>query len=295
MNYELCIEGAVAVGVAKAEPVTAQDEQLYLDWIAQGKHGEMDYLDRWHDVRRDPRLLLDGAKSVIMAAFRYPGSQEVTGNEGPLRWARYALGKDYHEVVRERLTHTAHQISETTGAACRVTVDTAPLRERYWAQRAGIGYMGLNGQLIVPGAGSWVVLGGIITTLELQPDKPATGTCLGCMKCVMACPGQALNGNGSVDARRCMSYLTIESRNPDALDGIDLKGRVYGCDVCQEVCPMNIDVTGNIIDEFTPRKEIIALSRDRIASMEQADFSRIFSHSAIKRTKLAGLRRNARS
>ena len=184
----------------------------------------------------------------------------------------------------------AGEITSITGAQCRVTVDTAPLRERYWAVEAGLGFIGVNNQLIIPGTGSWVLLGEIITTLPLDADEPCRLSCDGCMRCVKACPGRALDGHGGMDAGRCMSYLTIEFRGEGPIGCGD---RIYGCDICQEVCPHNSCSSPSKIPAFTPRESILSLTRDDILTMEQGEFSRIFTHSAIKRTKLAGLRRNA--
>jgi len=294
--------GAVGTGIVTTGPVDDRAETLYQHWVADGKHGDMGYLERYADVRHDPRLLLEGARSMIVAAFSYyfeDGDNRTDGPKGlnePLRWARYALGRDYHEEIRERLGRVAEAITERTGAQCRVTVDTAPLRERYWAVKAGVGFLGINNQLIVPGAGSWCVLGEIITTLDIEPDKPNNDSCLGCMQCVRSCPGHALDGHGGMDARRCMSYLSIEKRYKEGEDDTapDFGERIYGCDICQEVCPHNKNVKASEIENFRPRPSILSLTREDILGMEQSDFSRIFSHSAIKRAKLAGLQRNAR-
>ena len=289
--------GASACGIAEALPVDDGASELYDRWISTGRHADMDYLAKYPDVRRDPRLLLEGARSIIVAAFNYftPRNQ----GDGALRWARYSLGRDYHEELRERLGRVAEAITGATGAACRVTVDTAPLRERYWAVRAGVGFIGINNQLIVPSAGSWCLLGEIITTLPLTPDEPCRESCAECMRCVKACPGHALDGCGSLDARKCMSYLTIEKKyDPSAVDADVMPpvgNRIYGCDICQEVCPHNRGVSPSEIPAFAPRESILSLSREDIITMEQGDFSRIFTHSAIKRAKLAGLQRNARS
>lgn len=286
--------GAVATGIAKARPVDQEAESLYQSWINTGRHGEMEYMERYAEVRHDPRLLLDGAESIIVAAFNYytPANHGgvVAGSSGPLKWARYALGRDYHEEIRDRLSAVAGEITSLTGAQCRVTVDTAPLRERYWAVEAGLGFIGVNNQLIIPGTGSWVLLGEIITTLPLEADGPCRLSCDVCMRCVKACPGRALDGHGGMDAGRCMSYLTIEYRGEGPIGCGD---RIYGCDICQEVCPHNSCASQSEIPAFAPRESILSLTRDDILTMEQGEFSRIFTHSAIKRTKLAGLRRNA--
>jgi len=287
--------GAVRAGVVTLGPVDSHAEELYRKWLAEGRHGEMGYLEKYAEVRHDPRLLLEGARSMIVAAFNYYGGEPEVSQ--PLKWARYAVGRDYHEEVRERLGRVAEAITAATGAQCRVTVDTAPLRERYWAVKAGVGFLGINNQLIVSGAGSWCVLGEIITTLELEADEPDTRNCLGCMRCVKACPGHALDGHGGIDARRCMSYLSIEKKYHEDDEALmpRLGDRIYGCDICQEVCPHNSCARATEIDNFRPRPSVIGLTREDILGMEQSEFSRIFTHSAIKRAKLAGLQRNARA
>lgn len=293
--------GACAWGIAEAVPVDDAAHNLYLDWISRGCHGSMAYLDRYHDVRRDPRLLLDPVPSrawIISAAFPYFNPLPPAA---PLRWARYALGRDYHEELRERLTPVASWLTSLTpGSQARITVDTAPLRERYWAVRAGIGFIGLNGQLIVPGYGSWVLLAEIVTSQPLTPSPPCTLSCSRCMRCVRACPGTALDCSGAIDARRCLSYLTIESRDdrlthPSGTDMHLLMGRrVYGCDTCQEVCPHNLQVPVSSIPAFSPRPGVLSLSAADILAMDRPAFSALMTQSAIKRAKLAGLQRNAR-
>lgn len=271
-----------------AEGVDEKNVRLYEDWLAAGRHGEMNYLEKYDDIRRDPRLLLPGAESLISCAFSYFNPVP----DLPLKWALYALGDDYHEVIRERLGKVAEWISDTTGAQCRVCVDTAPLRERYWAVRAGVGFTGLNNQLIVPGAGSYFFLGEIITTLSLPPDAPCTLSCGDCGRCVAACPGKALDGSGGMDARRCLSYLTIEYKGELPAD-LELDGRIYGCDECQRACPHNATPPRSRIAEFSPREKLFELDAGRIAAMNQEEFSTLFRRSAIKRTRLSGLRRNA--
>lgn len=283
--------GAVAVGIAEASPLPEKDVTAYAEWLASGRAADMDYLNRYPDVRSDPRKLLDGARSIIIAAFPYAGSLPMP-SPGNLSWARYAVGDDYHDVIRRRLT----EVTDRMAGSSRVCVDTAPLRERLWAVRAGVGFIGLNGQLIVPSAGSYVLLGEIITTLPLPPDQPLGLTCLSCGRCLEACPGGALellpDAHVSLDARRCLSYITIERRSESI---VSLPGRkVYGCDVCQEVCPHNAGHSLPApLPEFAPRPEIMRLTRSDILSMTPEEFAAIFRRSAIKRAKLAGLRRNA--
>lgn len=286
--------GACAVGFARCEPVDGEVCRSYEAWIAGGCHGSMGYLERYPDLRRDPALLLPGARTVVVCAFPYYDSTECAG----LKLARYARGDDYHEALRARLQPVAELLG-SEGFGHRICVDTAPLFERYWAQKAGVGFIGRNRLLIVPGWGSYVFLSEILTDAEIAPDEPLGRQCDGCGRCVAACPGGALRAPSGFDARRCLSYLTIEYRGelPAEIDGRPL-GRlmgdcVYGCDVCQQVCPHNARVPETPVGEFRLRPALRLLSRRELLEMDQDTFSTIFRHSAVKRAKLAGLRRNA--
>lgn len=280
-------EGAVAWGVARAEPVEDDVCRYFESWLREGNHGEMHYLERYGDIRRDPRLLLDGARSIIVAAFPYYHHDQFDGNLS--RIAAYAHGDDYHEVIRRRLEHAVAELSEGNGdAGFRICVDTAPLFERYWAVKAGVGFIGRNRMLTVPGYGSYVLLGSVVTTLELPVSEPCAMSCGDCGRCVAACPSGALLGASC----RCLSYLTIEYRG-EFTPGTDLHGRLYGCDICQRICPHNAAASETAITEFLPREALRGLTPQRAAELTQAEFSAIMRRSAIKRTKLAGLQRNA--
>ena len=286
--------GACAAGFARCEPVDAAVCRSYESWIGEGCHGSMAYLERYPDVRRDPALLLPGARTVMVCAFPYYDSDECAG----LKLARYARGDDYHEVLRSRLQSVA-EILDTEGYGHRICVDTAPLFERYWARQAGVGFTGRNRLLIVPGWGSYVFLAEILTDVEIAPDEPMERQCDGCGRCVAACPGGALRAASGFDARRCLSYLTIEHRGdlPAEVGGRPLGTLmgdcVYGCDVCQQVCPHNVGVPETALEEFRMRPALRCLSRADILQMDQPTFSANFRHSAVKRVKLAGLHRNA--
>lgn len=278
-------------GVAALDsPVEPAAVERYSNWLAEGRHGDMAYLEKYGDLRADPRLLLEGAQSIVAVAFPYYTDEPVA-----LPVSLYARGRDYHEVVREYLTAVAAEMEGQT----RVCVDTAPLRERYWAVRAGLGFIGRNNQLIIPGLGSYFFLGFILTTEKLPVNgpvgeevsnlRPPAEGCGECRRCVDACPGAALSPDGSgLDARRCLSYLTIEHRGP--IDGPI--PTLYGCDVCQRVCPHNAGARPTPIADFHPSDALRRLTPDDIASMTPEQFSALFRHSAIKRTKLAGLQRN---
>lgn len=281
--------GASRVAFAEATATDRNDNTVIDDWIESGCHGDMTYLERYGDLRRDPRLLLDGARTVICCAFDYRPSARH-----PL-FADYAIGLDYHEVIRHRLDHAAEEIRREFGGDTRICVDTAPIRERYWAVVSGLGFIGLNGQIIVDGIGSKVFLAEILWTGRALPDAAASGrSCIGCGACVKACPGNALNGRCGVDARRCLSYLTIEYRGELPQD-LSLNGRIYGCDICQDVCPHNkVSAGHSTIAEFEPTAELMTLTADDILMMKPEDFNSVFRHSAVRRTKLTGLQRNAK-
>lgn len=275
--------GAVTCGIATLHTVPSD---RYESFLAANAHGDMHYLENHLHIRQDPTLLLHGAQTILVAAYNYY-TPDHTSPDG-LQWARYALGTDYHEVLRARLSPVAQAITQATGADTRICVDTAPLHERYWAQQAGIGVIGLNSALITP-HGSWVLLASILTTHPFTPDTPATGTCIGCGRCLRQCPTRAINPDGTLIAARCLSYCTIEYRGPKNFDN---GPHIYGCDICQQVCPHNRHAVPTDIPEFLPRPAILALTREDIAAMTQPQFSAIFTHSAVKRTKLAGLKRN---
>lgn len=281
--------GATKVGFAKAEPVNTVCTERFHEWLNKGMHGEMKYLENYPDIRQDPRRLLDDAKTVISMAFNYY-PKSLRADDLPYI-AMYAYGKDYHEVIRELLRPVCAEISNRWGAETRICVDSAPIHERYWAWRAGIGYQGINGTFILPGRGSYFFLAEIITTLEIEPDTPIESDCGKCGRCIRECPAKAILGNGCIDASRCLSYLTIECRSDyNVPEGIEPP--LYGCDRCQIACHHNRRSTPTDIDQFTPSEEFMMFDHLTAASMSEDDFRRIFRGSAIKRTKYSGLLRN---
>lgn len=283
--------GFDACGVARAHRVDDVAALRYDQWLAQGRHGCLEWAARHRELRDDPTQLLPGAQSVVVVAMNYYPAR-LQPQEAP-QFAYYAYGRDYHEVVKQRLWQLAAAIEQMGPCQTRCCVDSAPIRERYWAQQAGVGFIGLNNALIVPGRGSYYFLGIVLTTLWLEADEPCTLSCGECGACVAACPSGALTGDGAVDARRCLSCLTIEYRGelPHWVRGV-MGNRVFGCDACQQCCPHNRHAQPTAVTELQPSEDFLSLTRERIAQMDQTEFSRLFSHSAVKRTKLAGLQRN---
>lgn len=277
------------IGFASITTIDDDAQKQYETWIKNDYHGEMHYLDKYHDVRQNPALLLPSARSVIVCAINYNSRQRQSANVPQI--ASYALGQDYHEIVRTKLSLLADFIKEKFGGETRVCVDTAPLRERYWAVKAGVGFIGRNNQLIIPQKGSYFFLGEILSTLDFFPDKPCTQSCLNCGACIKQCPTRAIKLDGSIDARLCLSYLTIEYRG-ELPEDLPLGNRVYGCDTCQTVCPHNFNAPSTKIVEFLPSKKLLELDQQAMEEMTQEQFSAIFRHSAIKRTKYSGFMRN---
>ena len=285
--------GFDACGFAAAMPVDDEAVTRYDRWIEQGHHGCMAWAAGHRDLRRDPSMLLEGAKTVISLALNYYPARFQP--QEALQVAYYAYGRDYHEVLREKLTNLAHFIEETTQCATRPCVDSAPIRERYWAQRAGIGYIGRNNCLIIPGKGSYFFLGEIVTTAQLPLDKPCEMSCGDCGKCIEACPTGALSTDGAADASRCLSCLLIENHSEELPDWVAnvVGDRIVGCDECQRCCPHNAHATATTIEDFFPTDTVLSLTRDRIQAMTAGEFKRTFAHSAISRLRYKTLQRNA--
>lgn len=289
--------GAIAVGFAKAGDVDANVMSQYRGWISAGHHAGMDYLARHTTLKENPASVLEGAATVISVAFSY-APDKLRDPALPMI-ACYAYGSDYHDVLRFRLNPVVSNLKGSLGGEWRICIDSAPLAERYWAMRSGIGIRGCNGTVIIEGAGSYAFLAEIVTTVTIRPDTPSAKECKKCGACREACPQNALSAEGLIDSCRCLNYLTIEhhgdwegeyASNMDTPAG---RHTLYGCDRCLRVCPHNTGISPTGIKEFLPRNAVLSLTAEDISSMTQEQFSAIFRGSPIKRAKLAGLQRNA--
>jgi epoxyqueuosine reductase len=296
--------------VARADLLENEAPRLE-QWLREDRHGKMGYMANHFDMRLDPRKLVPGAKSVISLAYNYFTEPKQTDPEAP-KLSTYAYGRDYHKVVKKRLEPLMEFVKKNFGDTdMRAFVDSAPVMEKAWAQRAGIGWAGKNANVILSptrntstrnsptrnpqlnGGGSFFFLCEIITDLELEPDAPAMDHCGTCRRCIDACPTGAIIQPYVVDGSKCISYFTIELK--EAIPQ-EMKGRfenwVFGCDVCQQVCPWNRFSTPHNENEFLPKGKLMDLSRDEWHGMTEILFEEQFQASAVKRTKFSGLKRN---
>jgi epoxyqueuosine reductase len=293
--------GFELAGVAPAEPTL--EGAFYAGWIERGFHGEMSYLEgRRGAMRADPRKLLKSARSIICVGQVYNAPHPYSVESDSAAWvARYAWGEDYHRTLKDRLYRLLDTLRAEAGDfRAKVCVDSAPLLERAYARRAGLGWIGKNTCLINEQIGSWVLLGEILTSLEIEPDEPAAFRCGSCTRCIDACPTDAIvpaaAGAGpshALDSRRCISYWTIEQRGALAEENRSEIGRhVFGCDICQDVCPWNRHerAAETEAEEYQPRHSEPDLAE--LAALSEAEFDARFASSPIERSRYAGFLRN---
>lgn len=289
--------GFSACGVARAGRISAEEETKLRRWIGLRGYADMEYMANNVDKRIDPRLLMDGLRSIVSVAMNYAPARRMP--KGELQFAAYALGKDYHDLMKARLHALAARLGvENYRAFC----DSAPVLERYWAVQAGLGWVGRNHQLIVPGAGSMFFLGELFLDVELEYDSPVPSRCGSCHACVDACPTHALlRGTGPeldscFNAARCLSYQTIENRGEIPPDVAAKMGdTVYGCDRCQTACPWNRFARPTSEPLLQPRDELISMTRERWHTLTVDEYRLLFKGSAVKRAKYEGLMRNIRA
>ncbi|TCJ12449.1 tRNA epoxyqueuosine(34) reductase QueG [Flaviaesturariibacter flavus] len=281
-------------GIARAEALD-DDARRLEQWLSKGYHGSMQYMANHFDLRVDPRRLVPGARSVITFLKNYYPAEE---SRSDIKVARYAWGADYHEVIRAQLNAFLAEARAAIGnIEGRGFVDSAPVLERSWAGRSGLGWVGKNGNLINKGAGSFFFIATLITDLELEYDAPyARDYCGSCTRCIDACPTDAILPGKTVDGSRCISYFTIELK--DLLIPQEHQGKfgnwMFGCDICQEVCPWNRFSTPNREPAFTPVPEVLNLSSSEWEALSEEAFRTIFRRSPLSRAKHRGIQRNLR-
>ncbi len=309
--------GFSACGIAKAESVDEATSKVFISWLNRGDCATMDYMRNNLDKRLDPTLLMPGAKSVISLALNYYPTTLLPQNQ--YQFAYYAYGKDYHDVMRRKMQELCDSLktlletpqgSESIGdeeipleekkeaLEMKICCDTVPILDRYWAWKSGIGWIGKNTNLIIPHAGSFFFLGEIIVNRTLAYDTPLPSQCGNCTRCLDACPTHALQAPHSLNANRCLSFLTIESRqglNGEAVDPTLYSLNhpyIYGCDRCQQACPHNRFATPTLIEDFRPSAELLAMTKYDWHALSVEQYRPLFKGSAVKRAKYEGLKRN---
>jgi epoxyqueuosine reductase len=284
------------IGIVRAEELKTEGEHLK-QWLEKDFHGEMKWLEREPEKRGDPQILFPGAKTVVVVALNYftPHEHEAAAEKGKV--SRYAWGDDYHDVVKEKLRMLfAFVKSEKPDAEGKLCVDTAPIMDKAWAVRAGIGWLGKHSNVITKEFGSWIFIGEMLLDFELEYDTEIVADhCGTCTACLDACPTDAIVAPFIVDSNRCLSYATIELRSTELPTEIEenLNGWLYGCDICQDVCPWNRFEKPTGEQRFEPREGNVSADLNEIINLTPEKYAERFRRSAMKRTKLGGLQRNA--
>ena len=286
--------GFLSCGISKADFL--EDEAPRLEqWLNQGHHGSMSYMERNFDKRLDPRILVPGAKSVVSLLLNYHTDQKQKDDQSP-KISSYAYGKDYHFVIKEKLKGLLEIINREIGEVNgRVFVDSAPVMDKAWAAKSGLGWVGKNTNLISKKVGSFFFIAELIIDLELDYDLPVADHCGSCTACIDACPTEALIQPYQIDGSKCISYLTIELKDniPSEFQG-KMDNWAFGCDICQTVCPWNRFATPHNEPAFNPHSELLQLTKNEWEEMTSEVFKKVFKDSAVQRTKFEGLKRNVK-
>lgn len=283
--------GFLSCGVSKAGFLEEEAPRLE-KWLNQNMHGEMQYMENHFDKRLDPTLLVPGAKSVVSLLLNYyPAESQI---EDTYKISKYAYGTDYHFVIKDKLKQLMHFIEEEIGeVAGRAFVDSAPVLDKAWAAKSGLGWMGKNANLLTRQVGSFYFIAELILDLELDYDTPVTDHCGTCSACIDACPTQAITEPYVVDGSKCISYFTIELKNeiPNEVQG-QFDDWMFGCDICQDVCPWNRFSQPHNEPLFNPKPELLSMTKKDWEEITRDVFQKVFQKSAVKRTKFEGLQRN---
>ena len=284
--------GFLTCGIAQAD-FLHEDAPLLEKWLHQGMHGSMQYMENHFEKRLDPRKLVPGARSVVTLLYNYTPEKPLPTDDS-YKIARYAYGKDYHFVIKDKLKSLFHRIQEEIGQIeGRVFVDSAPVMERSWAKKSGVGWVGKNSLLLNRQHGSYFFLAELIIDLELTPDPPVGDYCGTCTACMDACPTDAIPSPFVVDGSRCISYLTIELKSSIPGEFKDsMNDWIFGCDICQEVCPWNRFASPHSESAFEPHPDLGGMKKRDWEEMTEETFQEVFKKSPLKRAKYAGLKRN---
>lgn len=279
-------------GISKAA-FLEEDAKPFEEWLKNNFHGEMSYMENYFDKRLNPKLLVEDSKSVISLSYNYFPDEKISTLDN-FKISKYAYGEDYHEIIKEILREMVAELKEEIGDFhCRVFVDSAPVLERSWARKSGIGWVGKNANLITKQSGSFYFLAEIICDLQLEEDFSTTDHCGTCTKCIEACPTDAIVSDKIIDGSKCISYATIELKNeiPEGFRN-NMEDWMFGCDICQDVCPWNRFSTPTLQEKFQPNTFLKNFKKEEWEELSQELFSEIFKKSPVKRTKFAGLKRN---
>lgn len=283
--------GFLSCGISKADFL--EEEAPHLEqWLTENRHGEMQYMENHFDKRLDPRKLVPGAKSVVSLLYNYyPSESQI---DDTYKISKYAFGTDYHFVIKDKLKEFMYHLQEEIGEVHgRAFVDSAPVLEKAWAARSGLGWIGKHSNLLTQQLGSFYFLAELVLDLELESDHPVTDHCGDCTACIDACPTEAIIQPYVLDGSKCISYFTIELKNeiPASYKG-KLDDWVFGCDVCQDVCPWNRFSEAHAEPLFNPHPALLSMDKKEWEEISQEVFNSIFQKSAVKRTKYTGLKRN---
>ncbi|MDX1270444.1 tRNA epoxyqueuosine(34) reductase QueG [Bizionia paragorgiae] len=284
--------GFLSCGISKAEFLETEAPRLE-DWLNKNRNGEMSYMENHFDKRLDPTKLVDDSKSVISLLLNYYPSQTQTDPEAP-KLSKYAYGHDYHHIIKGKLKELTHFIQEEIGEVSgRAFVDSAPVLDKAWAAKSGLGWIGKHSNLLTQKVGSFYFIAELIIDLDLEYDTPTTDHCGTCTACIDACPTQAIVDPYVVDGSKCISYFTIELKDqlPEAMKG-QFDDWMFGCDVCQDVCPWNKFSKPHNEPLFNPHPDLLAMTKKDWEEITEDVFKKVFQKSAVKRTKFSGLKRN---